>query len=412
MRYVALNCGDIRRRPGVLIQKGVKCLRGDAVGSGALHEIDQARFDPRHGHAEALGEGLAANMTDHAITDRLTEAGIYCLDDFAFYLNDPAPQPSLDNSIAKALLKGCPRRAWWLHPRLNPRYAAPPSTSRQIQGTVAHYELTGKGKAYRIVEADDYKSKVARAERDGIEVSGLVPIVRPQYEAVRGMILELRRVLPDIDGGTAFNSEFGEMEACALAMDARGCWIRCLIDFYGHAVPSGVTAWDYKTVSGDANPYSIMAHATASEWAMQAAFQDRVLTTLRPNLAGKISYRFLVQEVEPPYLVSIAAPSASALELSRRKVDFAITRWARCLRENDWPGYTTNIVEFNLLPSAEASWLAREVNDPQCAPEALPLASYEISASELPPPKRQRRAPRRRSRLTPVPIIPGEETPF
>lgn len=307
---------------------------------------------------------------------RLTEPGIYALEDLGGdvnnYYRDPAPEPSLNQTLAKELLGTCAKAAWHAHPRLNPAYEPSPASAAQDRGTVAHLELTGKGRGFRVIEAADYRSKAAQAERDAYRALGVIPIVRPHYEEILCMIEALRAILPDIDGGTPFNAAYGEMEACALARDPAGCWLRCLIDFYGYRCPEGVTLWDYKTVSGSANPYAITAHASVNGWALQAAFQDRILTTLKPSLGGKISYKFLVQEACPPYLCSVVTPSPGAFSMAQAAVEHAVQLWAQCLIDGRWPGYPVTAIDFGLLPSVEARWTALAIESPAPLPPPPP----------------------------------------
>jgi hypothetical protein len=128
-------------------------------------------------------------------------------------------------------------------------------------------------------------------------------------------------------------------------------------------VLSGVTCWDYKTTSGSANPAVLGPRFDQLGWAFQAAFQERIICTLKPDLLGRIRFRFFVQENEPPYLASVCEPSGAAMTLAHKMVAAAIAIWNQCLSTGQWSGYPTRSVPINLPAFAEDSWLRRELDD-------------------------------------------------
>ncbi len=299
-------------------------------------------------------EGVAMTM--------LTEPGFYEID-AADYHADPAPEPSLSQSIGKILLEHCPRAAWWAHSRLNPQFT-PQEDIKFDRGNVAHALLLGKGREFRIVDGADYRSKAAQIQRDVFRSAGFIPILAGQHEVMVQMVAAARKQLASIDEGQfAFTPEWGEVEICVMARDPADCWTRALIDFYGSKMLSGVTCWDYKTTSGTANPSMLMTTFNRLGWAFQAAFQERIICLLKPELAGKLRFRFFVQETEEPYLASVCEPSGAAMTLAHKMVAAAIGIWKRCLDTGQWPGYPAHSVPIGVPASAEASWLARELED-------------------------------------------------
>jgi hypothetical protein len=300
----------------------------------------------------------------------LSEPGFYEIDADDYH-HDPAPEASLSNSVGRILLEQCPRAAWWAHPRLNPQFTENHDTKFD-RGTVAHTILLGKGNAFRLIDAPDYKSKAAQMQRDAYREAGFTPVLVGHHATAEAMAIEARRQLKDIDGGEfAFNSEFGDIELCGLAKDPVGCWARTLIDFYGASVPDGVTCWDYKTTSGTANP--LMVGSKMDDlWAFQAAFQERVITVLKPALAGRIRFRFLVQENEEPYLCSVVEPTSAARTIAHKQVAAAMAIWHACMQRGAWPGYSRNSVAIGGAPWKEAAWLSRELGD-----ELVQLAAHD-----------------------------------
>src|SRR4051812_20922381 len=112
---------------------------------------------------------------------RITKPGIYVGIDCADYYADPCPTPSLTQSLAKELYEHSPRHAWAKHPRLNPRYEPDESTRFNI-GNAAHWHLIGRGKLMHVVEADDWRTKAAKEERDEANAAGKTAVLRWQFD--------------------------------------------------------------------------------------------------------------------------------------------------------------------------------------------------------------------------------------
>lgn len=292
----------------------------------------------------------------------ISEPGFYEIEADEYH-SDPAPAPSLSQSIGKILLEQCPRAAWQAHSRLNPKFT-PDEATRFDRGEVAHKLLLGQGREFRTIAAEDYKSKQAQLKRDDYRDAGFVPVLQKHYEIAQEMAAAARKQLAGIEEGQfAFDPKWGEIEVCVLTRDPVGCWTRALIDFYGAKVLSGVTCWDYKTTAGSANPLTLGPRFNQLGWAFQAAFQERIICTLKPELAGKIRFRFFVQENEEPYLASVVEPSGAAMTLAHKMTAAAVAIWQRCIDTNNWPGYPTRSVPIGVSAFAEAAWLGRELED-------------------------------------------------
>ena len=50
-------------------------------------------------------------------------------------------------------------------------------------------------------------------------------------------------------------------------------------------------------------------------------------------------FRFIVQEVTPPYALSVIALTPSAMEVGEMKVERALSIWRWCMEHDAWPGY-------------------------------------------------------------------------
>jgi hypothetical protein len=289
----------------------------------------------------------------------LTEPGFYQCDALEYHA-DPATEPSLSAHAAMDLLDQCPLYVFWYHPRLGAHEK--PVTRAQDRGSVAHMMLTGRGRQVSIIKEASYRKGVARIERDAARVKGQVPCLEKDYVVAEEMVRTARATLATMaDGQYAFDVKYGHCELVVLNRDVAGVWTRGMIDFYGNRMPVGVQIWDYKTTAASANP--AMLGASMNDWALQAAMYERIVSQLRPNLAGRLAFRFLVQESEPPHVCSVVAPSAGAMLIAHKRVAAAIHIWKRCLATDKWPAYPTRPVDVSMPAWMESVWLAREVTD-------------------------------------------------
>jgi hypothetical protein len=76
------------------------------------------------------------------------------------------------------------------------------------------------------------------------------------------------------------------------------------------------------------------------------------------NLDKNPRMYFVVQEVKPPYLLSVIRLEPAYLEMGKSKVDFGLFMWRKCLATGEWPGYPTKICCIEPLPWNLAQWEA------------------------------------------------------
>ena len=290
----------------------------------------------------------------------IEEPGLWELDATDYHA-DPCPFPSLNNTTLGVLLDKCARAAWWQHPRLNPDFQPADKNKRLDLGTVAHELLLGKGRGFHVIDADSYRSTRAQAERDAAIAVGRTPILVDQYNTARNMVKAAREQLPEFEGGEhAFNPEFGAMEIGLFWKDPTGPWGRSLIDFYGHKLKI-TECWDYKTTDESAKPEGLGFRFANYGYEDQAAIQERGLCIVKPELAGRIRFRYMFQETAPPYLISVVEADDAAMMCGRKDVSLGFQLWAQCLKTNNWPAYPKNIARIKYPAGAEARCLEREL---------------------------------------------------
>ena len=294
------------------------------------------------------------------------------------YHADAAPDPSLSSSIAKLLIANSPQHAWCAHPRLGKldEEERDPTRPKEI-GTAAHKLILGRGGELVIIDADDYKTAYAKAERRRAYMDGDTPILRPDCEKAEALAERVRAGLASIRGCEGF--EAAPAEVVAIVRDSSGAWLRIMMDkveFHDRHV----IIWDAKTGDQSAAPQTLGRRVENMAMEVQAAFYVRVVETLFPRFAGRIRFRWIFIENDAPHALTVAEADNVGMGIGARKVDAALHLWNRCIAANAWPGYPAEIVRFDYPEWAAKRWTEREEIDPQLAG-----VSYDISRSPFRP---------------------------
>lgn len=248
------------------------------------------------------------------------------------YISDPAPEPSLNASTAHTLLAESPHHAWVNHSRLNPDYVRT-ETSRLEMGSIAHAVLVeGDESKVRVIQADDWKTKAAKEERDEAREAGLLPILEKNMETVKRMV--------EVAVTKIFTSELCEswMEATpeqTIIWQEQGVWFRSRPD---KLTPDGRVYFDYKTVAGTAHPADFARGPVVNHgYDLQATLGKRgVKAVLNQDHCTVV---FVVQEIKEPYAVSLVSLSPEFLSIAAERLELAIYQWKKCRSTNVWPSY-------------------------------------------------------------------------
>lgn len=275
------------------------------------------------------------------------EAGIYMLS-LGEYVLDPAPKPSLNAGAAHTLLTHSPLHAWHRHPRLNPNYRADES-SRLDLGTIAHALLL-EDDASRIVviDAEDWRTKEAKSQRDEARAQGKCPILQKDYESVAAMVTEARFAIV----ASEFNEDFQDaIPEQTLIWEHDGVWCRSRPD---KATSDWRILFDYKTVAGSASPQAFLKSVIQQGYDLQAELAVMGVEALVGET--QTTFVFIVQEIEPPYSVSFVSLSPAWQDLARRKLKIAMSTWKGCLRKNKWPSYRSDVAYLDPPAYAALDW--------------------------------------------------------
>lgn len=243
--------------------------------------------------------------------------------------------PGLSSTIAKVLVERSPLHAWSAHPLLGGKGKKP--TKEMDFGKVVHRIVLGKGAAFEPLDFDDFKTKAARTARDESRAKGKVPVLvcdlERAVEAAAKIINNLRDRGIELDGESELaitwteQTEHGPVDC------------RCMFDhvWIGHG-----RILDLK-ITGNAAPTFVERNAENMGYAIQEAAYRRALTVLEPGLAGRIDFLFAFCENDEPYALNLSRGDGLFRELGEKRWLRAVNEWARCVKENRWPGYGSGV---------------------------------------------------------------------
>jgi hypothetical protein len=254
--------------------------------------------------------------------------------------------PALSASGAKLLLPpSCPALYKWQrdHP-----------VHRDVFdfGTAAHTKVLGIGPEFAIINADDWRGKAAREERDASRGEGKTPLLAKDAVTVDAMADALRQhpiaaALLNPDHGTPEVSLFWHDERHGIDRRGRVDWLPDPSD--GRLIIS-----DYKTAAS-AEPGGFARSAANFGYHQQAAWYMDAAVALDLAEPGGVSFLFIVQEKTAPHLVTVCELDSYSIDHGRRLNDRACEVFAECTATDTWPGYSDD-VELIYLPS----WALKE----------------------------------------------------
>jgi hypothetical protein len=278
---------------------------------------------------------------------KITEPGVYSMP-AADYHADACPTPSLSSSGARKLLSTCPARFWY--DRNNP---PEPSEALDIGSAAHEWLLEGETWPLRhgvLPEDHNARTKAGKEAEEAIVAAGKRPLKWGAFEQIKAMV-EALKAHPFAHA--AFRN--GKPEQSLFWQDEEtGIWCRARPDW----LPTkGTIITDYKTTRS-ANPDHLSKAITDYGYHQQAEWYMAGARAL--GLIKDPGFVFVFQEKEPPYLVTVAEAEPEdiyeASILNRR----ARHLFARCLRENRWPGYADDVIAIGQRPWARKQFQERK----------------------------------------------------
>lgn len=270
------------------------------------------------------------------------------IDAAAYHRDEVSDSPALSASIAKLLITRSPAHARHAHPKLNPNYRERKTEEKYEMGTAVHAMLLEGRNAVLVVDAADWRTNDAKALRDHARETGLVPLLKDQWEEVQPMFESIVAQLATHKARpTPFTA--GKPEQ-TLVWEEDGVTLKARIDWL-HDDRSAID--DFKSTKASAEEKAWTRTMLGFGGDVQASFYLRACRAYGWDPV----YRWVVVELEPPFALNVFTPDAAMLAIADDKVDTAIRRWRECLRTGVWPAYSGEVRRLEPLPWSEASWL-------------------------------------------------------
>jgi len=280
-------------------------------------------------------------MTAQAFDDppvTVTAPGVWPDMPDVVYHADPVPGGSLSSTGARRLLPpSCPAIFDW--------YRRNPEASKRTYdlGHAAHDTLLGGGPEIVVVDADNWLTKAAKAQRDEARERGAVPILRDEKTEIDAMVAAVRA---HPFAGRLF--EDGTPEASLFwTDDETGIWRRSRLDWLpdNHA-GSRMILPDLKTCKS-AQRDEFAKSAANFGYHQQGAYYADAVRAL--DLADDLAFVFVAIEKTPPHLVNVIQLDVTAMRIGAALNRQAIRVYAECQATDTWPGYSSD-VELASLP--------------------------------------------------------------
>jgi PDDEXK-like domain of unknown function (DUF3799) len=264
-------------------------------------------------------------------------------------IHDGIPEPdyhrdtwALSASGAKLLLPpNCPARFKYTmidHPN---------EDTRQVFqfGKAAHRTVLGVGPDIVYVAADSWRTKAAKDKRAQAEARGAVALLEETRGVIEAMVAALRAhplASALFSEGRPEQSLYFQDPESAVMLRGRLDWLR------PPAVTGRYLIVDYKTADS-ADPEVFGRKAIDYAYHLSAQWYRRLVMGL--GLADDPAFLHVVQEKEPPYLVTVCQIPGEALRIADRINRRAINRYAECQAADTWPGYSDHDVAVAPTPA-------------------------------------------------------------
>lgn len=267
----------------------------------------------------------------HTAGEVITEPGIYDMEPENYH-RDPVAGGSLSSSEARTILD-CPAK--FNHARLE---GVGEYKATFDMGSVAHRLVLGAGATIEVVDADDWRTKVARERQANARIEGRVPILRKHYVVAEAMAAAIR---DHPLAGQLLSPDYGTPEQ-AIVWDDHGVMRRALLDVCPHGpASSGRTIGvDYKTAEDASRRAFERAAASYGYHCQDSWYSDAIAAAFDTR---DVAFLFVVQEKSAPYLVNVVELDAEFRTIGADQNRRAIDTYVACKETGVWPGYGPDI---------------------------------------------------------------------
>lgn len=235
--------------------------------------------------------------------------------------------------MAKILLNESPCKAWYSHPRLNPDYR-PDNDPKFDFGSAGHAMLLeGDASALVIVQADDWRTKVAKEQRAQANTDGKTAILERHFDDVKRMVIAANKFIVNSEIAEYWQEATSEVTAI---WQEKGVWLRARLDRFSN---NQRFIGDYKSTEGVA-PEVFGRQIARMGYHIQEAFYRRAV---RAQGLADPHFVFLAQSVEQPHECTLHGCDPAMREIADAQVERAIGIWRQCMSTGKWPSYDGRI---------------------------------------------------------------------
>lgn len=217
-------------------------------------------------------------------------------------------------------------------------------------GHAAHKLVLGVGADVDVIEADDWRTKDAKAQRDESRTAGRIPILRDDWDRANAMADAIRQ---HPIAGRLLDPDRGRPEASLVWPDG-DVWRRARFDFLPEPkAGQRLVLVDYKTAKS-ADPRKFAKSAADYGYHQQDPwYRDAAVALLGVE---DPAFVFVVQEVQPPCIVTVCELDPYDVRGGRVLNRQAIETYRACRDAGRWPGYSDEVELIELPPWQRKTW--------------------------------------------------------
>jgi hypothetical protein len=256
----------------------------------------------------------------------------------------------LHQSLATVLVNKSPLHCWYKAFREKLDGEPEEYSERRTLGSICHSLILG-GQDVICVEADDWRTKLAKESRAEIIKAGKLPILKSAFENAQETVNALMdRMKAE---GLVFDEGLFEQTAIWTAPNGVECEGR--LDWLKLGKLEG-TIIDFKFTSVPADKKKCERSFIDLGYDIQETAYRQAIERIYPNLAGRVKTLYVFCEVNKPNAVRIMPVGGTMRHSGAMRWGQALERWKECLErygtETPWPGYADNWEQAECPPWA------------------------------------------------------------
>lgn len=240
--------------------------------------------------------------------------------------------PRLSYSIAKTLVTKSALHAYEEHRLLgNNRKLPTPAMDegRLLERLVLRFQLD----EVVVVQADTWKGKEAKEQREAAILSGKLAVLTEKYEDAKVSAEAIYERF--LDCGYDLRDPAALIQHRIEWVNRWGNACSAVLDYFN---PRTGLILDLKKAA-DASDKKLERVIYDLGYDIQEHGYREAAQAEHPELAGRLRFHFLFAETDAPYAVNPIELAGSMSEIGRRRWQEANEKWAECMKTGVWPGY-------------------------------------------------------------------------